>query len=170
MTKRVLGLDVSTHMGMVLLENSQPIFEMEYSAPKGLKGIKRVQCFYDQVHASCIKHNPDLVSIEGYGFSNKHTIVTLVELGTVARLACHHNTVPYIEVPPTSLKKFVTGKGNAKKDQMMLQVFKKWGYEAETDNLADAYALAQFGLGWLRAIPLSVQAATVISKVAPPDA
>jgi len=170
MSKKVLGLDVSTHMGMVLLTKESLIYEMEYSAPKNVKGIKRIQSFLDHTYATLVKHSPDLVAIEGYGFSNKHTIVTLVELGTAVRLACHHAMVPYIEVPPTSLKKFVTGKGNAKKDQMMLQVFKKWDYEAGTDNLADGYALAQFGLAWLREIPLSVHAATVVTKVSPPTA
>jgi Holliday junction resolvasome RuvABC endonuclease subunit len=49
-----------------------------------------------------------------------------------------------IIVPPTVLKKYVTGKGNASKAQMMEGVAKKWGPQFDNDNLADAYALAQY--------------------------
>ena len=46
-------------------------------------------------------------------------------------------------VPPSTLKKFVTGSGVAPKNKMMLGVYKKWGVEFETDDEADAYALAR---------------------------
>ena len=32
----------------------------------------------------------------------------------------------------------------------MLQVFKRWSYEAPDNNAADAYALMQLGLTWQR--------------------
>lgn len=43
--------------------------------------------------------------------------------------------------------KFVTGAGNASKDQIMMSVYKHWGFEAKTNNIADAIGLAMFGLG-----------------------
>ena len=61
-----------------------------------------------------------------------------------------------MEVAPTSLKKFVTGKGNAKKDLMLLSVYKRWGFDTTNDNKADAYGLAQFGralLGFDTGVP-----------------
>ena len=45
-------------------------------------------------------------------------------------------------VAPTTLKKFVGAKG--KKNLMARQVYKKWGYEADDDNLTDAYAIARW--------------------------
>lgn len=47
-----------------------------------------------------------------------------------------------LQVPPTVLKKFVTGKGNAKKQEMLLEVYKRWGADLSDDNAADAYGLA----------------------------
>jgi crossover junction endodeoxyribonuclease RuvC len=44
------------------------------------------------------------------------------------------------------LKQFVTGKGTSPKELVMMNVFKRWGYEAATNNLADAYTLAAMGL------------------------
>ena len=48
-----------------------------------------------------------------------------------------------LKVPPMTLKKFAAGKGNAKKQEMLLQIYKRWGVEFTDDNAADAYALAR---------------------------
>ena len=49
-------------------------------------------------------------------------------------------------VASTTLKKFVTGNGAAKgKGLMVKHVYKKWGYDTDDDNLADAYGLARLG-------------------------
>lgn len=50
-----------------------------------------------------------------------------------------------LQVPPTILKKYVTGSGSTKvsKSQMLLQVYKKWGVEFTDDNAADSYGLAR---------------------------
>lgn len=50
-----------------------------------------------------------------------------------------------IVVPPTTLKKFVTGKGNAEKSLMIREVYKRWGFDAADDNQADAVGLLQVG-------------------------
>ncbi len=110
---------------------------------KKLKGIERVDSFLGWTDEIMTEYKPELVCIEGYGFGNKHTLATLVEIGTAIRLAIHAHGCQYIEVPPPTLKKFATGKGNAQKDQIMLAVYKKWGFEAATNNIADAYVLAK---------------------------
>jgi Holliday junction resolvasome RuvABC endonuclease subunit len=48
-----------------------------------------------------------------------------------------------LQVPPMTLKKFVSGKGNAKKDEIMLQIYKRYGVEINENNAADAYGLAR---------------------------
>ena len=42
-----------------------------------------------------------------------------------------------------TLKKYASGKGNAKKQEMLLQIYKRWGVEFNDDNAADSYALAR---------------------------
>jgi hypothetical protein len=52
-------------------------------------------------------------------------------------------------IPPTTLKKYVAGKGkDVKKSQMLLAVFKKWGVELTDDNAADSYSLARIASGY----------------------
>jgi Holliday junction resolvasome RuvABC endonuclease subunit len=52
-----------------------------------------------------------------------------------------------IQVPPMTLKKYATGKGTAKKQEMLLQIYKRYGVEFNDDNAADAYALARLAGG-----------------------
>ena len=58
----------------------------------------------------------------------------------------HKHKVNYKAIEPTKLKKFATGKGNAKKELMLLNVYKKWGISFENNNSADAYSLARMAL------------------------
>jgi Holliday junction resolvasome RuvABC endonuclease subunit len=52
-----------------------------------------------------------------------------------------------LQIPPMTLKKYATGKGTAKKQEMLLQIYKRWGIEFPDDNAADAYALARLASG-----------------------
>ena len=54
--------------------------------------------------------------------------------------------IDFNEVPPRTLKKFVTGKGNSQKDQMRLAVYKTWQFENDELDVIDAFGLAQFGV------------------------
>jgi crossover junction endodeoxyribonuclease RuvC len=55
------------------------------------------------------------------------------------------------EVPPSTLKQFATGKGNANKTLMVASLTKRYGVEFSSDDEYDAYGLARLGaclLGW----------------------
>lgn len=93
---------------------------------------------------------PIIVAIESYAFGSTNGRELAGELGGATRLALYQYAtarqvkVRMIEVPPTVLKSFVTGKGNAEKSLILKEVFKKWGFDAPNDNAADAFALAKF--------------------------
>jgi Holliday junction resolvasome RuvABC endonuclease subunit len=52
-----------------------------------------------------------------------------------------------IQIPPTTVKKYATGKGNAKKQEMLMQIYKRYGVEFNDDNAADSYAIARMASG-----------------------
>lgn len=57
--------------------------------------------------------------------------------------------VPYVLVPPATLKKYATGAGNADKTAMAIAAFKRSGREFADDNQVDAWWLRAMGLDWL---------------------
>jgi crossover junction endodeoxyribonuclease RuvC len=91
---------------------------------------------------------PDVIVIEGYSLHTGHasSIVPIVELGGVLRLMMMLDGLTWLDPRATALKKFVTGKGTAQKDQMMMWVLKRWGHMSISNNTADAYGLACMGL------------------------
>lgn len=54
---------------------------------------------------------------------------------------------PPISVPPTTLKKYATGSGNASKSVVMMSLLKRYGVEIPDDNAADAYVLSSMCAG-----------------------
>jgi len=83
------------------------------------------------------------VCLEGYANGAKFGREIAGELGYAVKRTLYLLGMPYNVVPPTSVKKFATGKGTAKKNEMLLAVYKRWGIEFSNDNLADAYTLAE---------------------------
>jgi len=147
----VVGIDPSTKTGLAAVNGKGKVVaskEIVYS-PSKTKGVIRATDIAQEVIDFCDKHKPKLVVIEGYAFGNKFTLVTMVEIGTMIRYKLQGGSqiksYHWIELQPTALKKFVTGKGNSKKDMMMKEVYKKWGFEG-TDNECDAVGLAMYGL------------------------
>ena len=76
------------------------------------------------------------LSIWGYFDENMNSVVPFEE----------HLRRP-LQVPPMTLKKYAAGKGNAKKQEMLMQIYKRWGIEFNDDNAADSYALARLAAG-----------------------
>ena len=90
------------------------------------------------------------IAMEGTVLAS-HAALILGELSATVRMAIYDyfdddRRYP-LKVPPMTLKKFAAGKGNAKKQEMLLQIYKRWGIEFTDDNAADSYALARLVSG-----------------------
>ena len=146
---KVLGIDASTRTGWCCLESTGE--DHITVAGRGVvtfpkaRGLERVQLIGRAIADILTVQLPHFVVIEGYGFANKHTLVILVEIGTGIKLELQNYGVKWGHAAPNTVKKFGSGSGNAKKDKMMIEVFKMWGFEG-TDDEVDAYALAALGL------------------------
>lgn len=149
---RSIGLDLScTSTGIVVLASvlasGNPRLLHTETVKVKTTGLQRCSDVAERVLWAMEAFNPEQIVIEGYGGSFKGSIIPIVELGTVVRYFLRQQGRCWTEPAPTQLKKFVLGKGVGEKEQMMLQVFKRWGYEAPNNDLADAYGLACMGLG-----------------------
>lgn len=79
-------------------------------------------------------------------FSKSSRLFELAGLHFMIRTEFFINNIQMKIIPPKTLKKFVTNNGNAKKNLMLLQCFKRWGESFEDDNVCDAYCLARLAL------------------------
>lgn len=145
----VVGLDLSlTETGFAVYTPSRPPLTGTLRA--NLKGVQRLQWLRDQVVALLPGRDaPDLVSvyIEGYSFASRNSQAhALGELGGVVRVGIEEAGYSYLDVPPSSLKKLATGRGNAGKEEVLAAAIRRLGYERHNNNEADALWLAQFGL------------------------
>lgn len=101
-------------------------------------------------------HKPDVVHIEGlaFGMRGNSTRDLAGLLFTIINVvALKHPMVNYSLIPPTSLKKFATGSGKAKKENMIdalpedvIKKFTDAHYKKTTGlaDLADAYWLGMY--------------------------
>jgi crossover junction endodeoxyribonuclease RuvC len=116
-------------------------------------GWERLQLIAAEVERIVSVWNPDVIWVEGYAIYRVSSVVTVVSCGTVVRQVLYQQGRRWNEVPPTSLKKWCTGKGNAKKDDMAKAVHTRWGYKSPSDDIIDAVALAQLGVSYATQAP-----------------
>jgi crossover junction endodeoxyribonuclease RuvC len=87
------------------------------------------------------------VAIEGSVLQSPAAL-KLGELAAIVKLELYERDKIFpLQVSPMTLKKFAAGKGNAKKQEMLMQIYKRWGVEFSDDNAADSYALARLVSG-----------------------
>ena len=73
------------------------------------------------------------VGIEGYSYgSTGQRVSEIYENGSIIRNKLYHSGWDITEYPPSEIKKYFTGKGNAGKSEMM--------YQFEYENVIDLYA------------------------------
>lgn len=153
-----IGLDMSaTASGIVILGETgtatpETLF-IEEIKPK-TTGIIRAREIVTRTMEIITITKPDVIVVEGYSLGkNVNATIPLVEIGGILRLMLHLDELPWYDPRASELKKFVTGKGNSAKDQVMMWVFKRWGFTSESNNIADAYGLAALGLAINNRLP-----------------
>lgn len=140
----VMGIDPSlASTGLVVLANGNLILHETLEVKE--KGIARLLTLQNILEERLIAYNPDLVVVEGYAFARSNQAHQMGELGGMIRILLTQKRYSWIEVAPTQAKKFATGKGNAPKDIILRDVYKRWGVEFDSSDEADAFILAKIG-------------------------
>jgi Holliday junction resolvasome RuvABC endonuclease subunit len=108
----------------------------------------------DAIRRMCIEmaEGADLVVMEDLAFSrNMGGTAERHGLAYIIRLALWRPKIPFVLVAPTSLKKFVTGKGNAEKNIVIREVYRRFkdhegfAVDVKNDNEADSVGLLFIG-------------------------
>ncbi len=160
-----IGIDQSlTGFALTALNVSAPDQYQTWVYKSDKKGVARladIRWWLMNKFAEIAK-NGDIenIAMEGTVLASQAALV-LGELAATVKLACWdyfdsnvNRYVPYpdhmrvpLQIAPMTLKKYAAGKGNAKKQEMLMQIYKRWGIEFNDDNAADSYALARLASG-----------------------
>ena len=143
-----LGIDLSlTATGVIKLQDGKIIqrqlIKTKPTNKDPLEELKRLEIIRDSIDTTDV----DIAILEGLAFMARNTtaLVQLAGLNYLIRDRLYLDNIPFIIVAPTTLKKFVSGKGNSPKDLVLLETYKRYGVSFKDDNLCDAYVLARIG-------------------------
>ena len=150
--KIFVGIDQSYHStGLMVLDSEGDILRQEnFSIVKGSKIEKVEEClveFEKKIDFIPKIHNLHRVYIEGPAYSSSGS--STLQMGALhyfLRLFLYKKHIEFKVIAPTTLKKYIAGTGRAKKDLILLKVYKRWGVEFDISDLADAYGLARMAL------------------------
>lgn len=139
---RFIGIDPSGETGLTILDRNGNYLDGFEIAPdtsdKTVKICEIVETIFDNLELG------DVIAIEGFSFGSKGKGIDFqFGLGHAIRLELYRQNMKWIEVSPTQVKKFATGKGTTKKENMILPINRLWGFEHESNNVRDAFVLAQ---------------------------
>ena len=109
--------------------------------------VKRYEAIVERVDGILAVVRPKLILIEGYSFGSKNgRHEAMAELGGLIRWHATEYTPHVLEVAPTTLKKFTTGKGAGDKALIQAHVQKRWGQIFASNDEADAFCLFHMAL------------------------
>ena len=140
----VVGLDLSmTATGVAF-----PGGDVATWRPKASDGDRRLLVIHHHLLDLLLLGEPDLVVIEDLPVHAHAAGVTGMVQGVVRRLLLDQS-VPYLLVPPATLKTYATGKGNSDKPDMRMALYQRTALDLRDNNQVDAAWLRLLGLDHL---------------------
>lgn len=138
---RYVGIDPSTRTGFVALDADGNVLEAREIESTRPGDPARMFDLVRQVAAAVAPG--DVIAIENFGFSRNDTAHLMGGIGWSIRLQLYNRRFAYCEVSPSALKKFTGAGGSAGKEQVAVEVYKRWKHQYKSNNVTDAYVLAQ---------------------------
>ncbi|WP_433943389.1 hypothetical protein [Paenibacillus sp. SN-8-1] len=150
---RYVGIDQSTKTGVTILDPDGNVLKAVEIQGEG----QRDEAIINDVVIRTLRliQPMDRVAIEGFSYGSTGAFVgQQYAIGWAIRIGLYVRKQPYVEVAPTQLKKFVMGVGRGTKEELILPIYKRWGFEHSSDNVRDAYVLAQVIRAMHEQVPL----------------
>ncbi len=144
-TKALLALDLGTTLGWALaLPDGTRTSGVQGFQPRRFEGggmrYVRFRGWLSEIH----QNTRPMIGTIRFEEVMRHAGTTAAHVygGFLSHLQawCDVESVPYAGVPVGAIKKFATGKGNAKKDAM-IEAARRRGFDPADDNEADAIAI-----------------------------
>ncbi|MFC8515531.1 Holliday junction endonuclease [Streptomyces sp. NPDC057257] len=141
---RVCGLDLAIGATGICLPNGTAS-----TIKPALKEDARLVEIRNKIGALIGDHPTDLIVLEDVPATMKGAAGKVIPmLHGAVRAVLLDLGLPYIVIPPSTLKAYATGKGNADKTAMAIAALKRAEREFADDNQCDAWWLRAAGLDW----------------------
>ena len=162
----IIGLDVSmTDTGYAVLDNQgEPVIltDVKPNKKEVVRDIDRQLYILDHltkmVEDDTLMADRVVVCIEDYAFGSQvGKVFTRAELiGMIKRMLVLKDFDVYL-IAPTSMKKFITGIGNARKAEVIAAAKQKYNFQGKNDNICDALCLAKYCYAYINGQNLNIQ-------------
>jgi len=133
MVRAILALDPAKQMGFCSAKKSGTVF-------LGSEKPDRLKFLFDFLNDIIEEEKITHIAYEKPGGSHYNALVSHANLEGVILLLCAMHSLQYYGYSATSIKKYITDNGAAKKADVIAAV-KELGYDPADDNEADAIAL-----------------------------
>lgn len=148
---KIIGIDPSTvSLGFALIEkadtNNPKYFVSTIKAPNKATPDEKFVHIIKETIMGIRKYEPSLIVCE-YPFNIQGHAKVLIEVYGAIRFYCLRTNIEFLPLPQTRLKKYATGVGKAEKSEMRMRVYKEFNLDL-TDDEADAFWIAHFGMTW----------------------
>lgn len=151
---KVIGLDLSiTATGIALADGTTRTIATK------TKGDARLTEISIEIAKAASDDDVALVVIEELPPIRANSLGLIGMVQGVVRLLLMELNIPYALMPPASLKKYATGRGNATKPDMRMALFQRAQLDLRDDNQVDAWWLRAAGLDHLGAPLVQLPAA-----------
>ena len=136
---KILALDVAASTGWAHSEGDD--VTMVYGLWKlyGDHGAKLRQ-LYGFVRESIDRYETEIIAVEASFFHQKHRANAVKKIQQLAPIQMVGSVmrIPVKEYAPATIKKFITGNGQASKSEVMDALARRYGMDITDDNVADA--------------------------------
>lgn len=147
---KVLALDCATRTGYAVDgPDGRPAFGTFTLLGAGPELGARFCMFETAVRSLIVQYRPEVVAFEQPLLRADRAARLLIGLASVAELVATSYRLRCLEADPATIKKHLTGAGNADK-AAMVKTCRLLGWDVTDDNAADALALWDYARHYLR--------------------
>lgn len=139
----ILGLDPANRTGFAHTSGHRGVWDITDKRDK--HPGRRLERLRSLLFRTRRTHGIDLIACEdaSFGSRNQNTAAMHNELRGVIKLFAAEIEAPVVLFKPNEIKLWLTGKGNAKKPEMIRWVQIRFNITTDDDNLADAVAILE---------------------------
>jgi len=149
-----IGVDLSlVGTGIVVIQDGkiieQELIKSKPVGPKPKDELIRIRKIVEEIKAiiDIYRSGIGIAVIENLAFMARNTtaLTQLAGLNYFTRAMLYDYGIPFYLCAPTTLKRFATSRGNCPKDNVMMEIYKRWHVTITNNNIADAFILSKIG-------------------------